>query len=316
MKGYSTQAAILLTTGPVSLDDIAKTMREFGEVKSGSTGQHWAFADEWLSIPLKSHPRGRLVVDYVPFPWPDQMGDDIDSADVVAAWKAGRFGPFTFVDGLARALEQCWLWPEGLEEAPEHDGFIRLLTTYASFPEDTHVPPSVDVKAEITQLTSVAERLSKLPEVICYFNPNGETLLTPKMLSNALARNRKNRLPDLDVWTNIRILDMSERAAEWFVADTCGMWQVDAPDHEAAYLRDKYDADEVAEFLRNISLYVLRNPGAISNGDTTDGPGGVDWQVYKAEQSLSSPPRATLRWFPFDKSQRPGSMMQYVASRT
>ena len=316
MKGYSTQAAILLTRGPVAAEAIGKALREFGEVKSGSTEMSWPFGDEWMSIPLKSHPRGRLVVDYVPYPWPDQMGDELDEKEVVAAWKAGRFGPFTFVEGFGRALEQCWLWPEGVDEAPEHDGFIRLLTTYAAFPDDTHVPPTADCKGEIMQITSVAERLSTLPEVVCYFNPNGETLLSPKLLTETLARNRKHKMPDLDVWTNVRFIDMSERAPEWFVADTCGMWQVDAPDHEAAYLRDKYDPDEVAMFLRDISLYVLRNPGAIGNGDTTDGPGGIDWQAYKAEQSLSSPPRATLRWFPFDKSQRPGAMMQYVASRT
>jgi hypothetical protein len=49
--------------------------------------------------------------------------------------------------------------------------------------------------------------------------------------------------------------------------------QLDAPDHEACFPKDRYEASEVARFLRNTADYVCEGP-VIQDGDTMDGLGG------------------------------------------
>ena len=66
--------------------------------------------------------------------------------------------------------------------------------------------------------------------------------------------------------------------------DTVGMSQLDAPDHEAYFQSTAYEPGEVDTFLRNTSVYVVKQGLIIRDGDTADGPGNVRWQGFNVSE--------------------------------
>lgn len=87
--------------------------------------------------------------------------------------------------------------------------------------------------------------------------------------------------------------------------DTVGNAQLDIPDSEAFFHSKSYDFNEVDNFVRNVSLYVLNEGEVIKDGDTMDGPGRVRWQARKLDNGVCDPPRRVLRWLPLDKRSVP-----------
>ena len=79
-----------------------------------------------------------------------------------------------------------------------------------------------------------------------------------------------------ELWANVRLFNLAGHDP-WVVMDTVGMWQLDVPDHEAAFRSDLYDPSDVALFLRNAADYVLRSGPIINDNDTMDGPGQIRW---------------------------------------
>ena len=145
----------------------------------------------------------------------------------------------------------------------------------------------------------------KHPAALAYFNPNGEVLADEKLLRKSLEYHEQHELPPFDIWANVRVLNPNKG---WMIMDTVGMEQMDRPDFEACFPSKAYDLGEVSYFLRNSSLYLLKNGEIIKDKDTMNGPGGINWQAHHVEKELSAPPRRLIRWFPMDGSQAPQEM--------
>ena len=312
MKGLYTQAAVLLTHGGIDLDDVAARLSEFGAITKVDAPSDWAFGSTTLRVPLQPDENSYVLVDYVPKVWPDSMGDPTSDPIVFGAWSLGAFGPFAYPGALVRAQEQNWIWEDAAQVSAAHDGFIRLRCSYSvgAGDDDPVLPEDYDAVAELSGLTAMVDRCVGMPNVLCYFNPNGETLFSPEEFAETLEYNDEHRMPSLDLWANVRLYDLSEHAAGWSLQDTVGLAQLDIPDQEAIYLKKRYDPEEVAQFLRSVSMYILENGMVIANGDTIDGVGGIPWQGYLHNEGLSSPPRETLRWFPVDRSVRPAVLTE------
>jgi hypothetical protein len=153
----------------------------------------------------------------------------------------------------------------------------------------------------------VVSPLMELPGVICYFNPGGEVLRDATGLRQGLNHAWLHDFPPLDMWTNVRLYQATE---SWSLMDTVGNGQFDLPDMEAIFHADSYKASEVEEFLRNASLFSLREDNDFEEGDTADGPGGVVWMALECDEALADPPRPTIRWVPEDGNEPPGELLE------
>lgn len=87
-----------------------------------------------------------------------------------------------------------------------------------------------------------------------------------------MSYHREHNLPPLNVWTNIRLFNVTD---DWLMMDTVGNWQLDIADQEAIFPKGAFSPQGVDNFLRNASLYILTNGPVIKDGNTMDGPGGI-----------------------------------------
>ncbi|HEY3353510.1 MAG TPA: DUF4261 domain-containing protein [Polyangia bacterium] len=166
---------------------------------------------------------------------------------------------------------------------------------------------------ELMALTGVIRALTRVPGALAYVNPSGETLLLPANLDETVAfAGQHGRLP-LEVWTNVRMMKLTGLADGWMLMDTVGLGQLDLPDHEAVFHEGDFDPNEVARFLRNVSLYVTGAGDVIQEGHTLDGKGGMNWRAQRFEDGVSGPPRPTVRLFPTRGSAIPGQLRSPMA---
>jgi hypothetical protein len=233
-------------------------------------------------------------------PWPDDMGDPKTATELFAAWSMGHFGPFTFPKSLARAVAQNRSLPNAKDLVARHRAFIRIRSTYVLGADDKTpvMPDDYEPIFELDRITDVAVALLGLPQALCYFNPNGETLHSAQAIQPIRAHYRRLKFPALDLWCNIRLWNL-EDAENTSLVESVGMQQLDLPDHEAVFTRGKYEKPAVAEFVRNATLYIATNGPVIKDGETTDGPGG-HWRAKHFNEGIVAPPRPVLRWFPQD----------------
>lgn len=307
-KGLFSQGVAILLSKEVSIHDIAATLEQtFEIIDLKETVDQWEFSGPSLSIAYRTEVNGSIQVDVVDRPWPDNMGGPTDEAMLFGAWTMGFFGPFTYPENLERAAQQAWGYPEGRQAAAEHTAFIRIRSTYLRGQTDDHapvMPEDYEPLPELLAVTSVAEALLKIPEALCYFNPNGESLASSVIMKELFERYEQTdkRMLPLELWSNVRMFNLPE---EWLMMDTVGMLQLDAVDHEAIFYGEAYDPNEVASFLRNMSDYVFENGSVIKSGDTTDGPGGIHWRCVLLEEGLTNPPRDVIRWYPLDDREKP-----------
>jgi hypothetical protein len=93
------------------------------------------------------------------------------------------FRGVTFPEELKRARQHSWGWPEGATIADRHSVFVRILASYVfGVPDGAPIfPKGYNPLAELEFLTRIALALLRLPGALCYFNPNGEALGTPKV---------------------------------------------------------------------------------------------------------------------------------------
>jgi hypothetical protein len=311
MKGFFTQGAALLATRAVDLHEIEPLLRQFGELRTQTRSDDWAIGGAGFLVPINSAPKGHVAVDCVSRPWPDDMGDPKSSPMLFGAWSTGHFGPFAYPRGLERACQQSWRWPDAKAVAPRHRAFIRLKSSYCygAGPNDPVIPADYDPLSELRFLTSIAAAVASHPAVTCYFNPNGETLLSPSALGESIAWAEKADLPPLDVWSNVRFFNLNGVADGWYLMDTVGMSQLDAADHEAFLPGNRYEFPKVDNFLRNAAHYLMTHGPVIKDGDTMDGPGGIRWQAKTYGNSFTDPPREVLRWFAVDGTQPPPQLL-------
>jgi len=216
----------------------------------------------------------------------------------------GHFGPFTYPNNLSRAMQQSWHWPDAKRVVPGHKGFIRLRSSYifGGGPEIKCLPQDYAPYPELQFLTKVVRALMIHPSAIAYFNPGGEILMGRVELENSLAYAQNKSLAPLDIWTNVRLFNFNQ---DWLAMDTVGMGQLDLTDQEAFFLKSSYNPTQVANFLRNVCLYLLNNGEVIKDGHTMDGPGSCRWQARLFENGYCAPPRRVIRWLPLDSSLPP-----------
>lgn len=314
-KGLFTQGMCVLLRSPVSLDELREKLAAFEMVGVQESAMNGA-APETLVMDFRPEVAGHLLVTPSTEKWPDQMGDPESSPDVFVAWSLGQFGPLAFPGCLQRAGEQSWGWEPGETVADEHTAHVRLLISYVLGADDSEdrttesddvvlIPDDYDPMEEMNFLTKAVSAVLELPQAICYFNPGGEVLRDQNSLRQGLNYAWNYELPPLDMWTNVRLFRAED---SWALMDTVGMGQLDMPDMEAVYDTERYEPADVERFLRNASLYLLGTDEVFEDGDAADGPGDVSWNAIECEESLSDPPRETIRWFPDDGSDPPESL--------
>jgi hypothetical protein len=308
-KGFFTQSACILLKKTISLDRLAKQLSSFTILRQEPSDQpSWISGNNFVLLGFRKEANGLLMVDIVEKSWPDPMGDPKSDMELFGAWSMGYFGPFAFPGNLERALQHCYRCPELEETAPTHTAFIRMRISYIlGAGEDALVIPE-DYKAvpELLMITDVAEKLLKLPEAICYFNPNGETLYTLEEIRRRREHYARNRHVPLDLWCNVR--NFSPDVPGWFLMDLIGMQQLDLPDQEIYAPEDDYDRSDAAALATDIAIYLAENGPIIELNNTIDGPGGK-WRVRAITDSKVIPTRPVMRWFP-DTSKPPKKLLK------
>lgn len=309
-KGIFTQGIAVLLSVPIAIEQVHQALREqfaVGDINDFS-GQ-WAYGDKSFVIPLRPEVNGYLMVDVVDRSWPDEMGHPQDDPRLFDAWSSGQFGPYTYPGNLERAVEQAWgSYPEGRAAAGGHQAFVRIRTSYIlgeQAGDDAPVlPEGYDPMQELVMMMAVARRLlEELPEALCYFNPAGECLASDKMLNEAWSDLEAGQNLSLDLWSNVRLYRLPQE--DWILMDTVGMWQLDVADHEAIFKKDASDPSDVADFLRNISLYFLNDSIEAGILVQVQGPGGIQWQGELYDNGVIQPPRQTVRWYRQDEAGQP-----------
>jgi hypothetical protein len=260
---------------------------------------------------------GFAAVDVVDRQWPDSMGDPQNDPILFGGWSMGQFGPFAFPGGLRRATQQCWSWPEGKSLAAAHQAFIRVRMSYVfGGAEDAPLfPENYDPVHELSFVTRLTSVLVGLPGNVCYFNPNGEVLRHPAEVVERLKASEEGSVPPLDLWSNVRLFNVNDG---WLLMDTVGNSQLDHlglsapfPDFEVCIPPDKSDdLASIDPFLRNVTLYALNSGAVFRDGDTINGPFGMNWRALVRKRGLINPPRACVRFFPEDDSAPPEILCQ------
>jgi hypothetical protein len=301
-KGFYTQGLAILLHNAESLRAIEERLKEFEIVRRVEASASWPAGGPSLIVPYRPEANGYVVIDVVDRPWPDGMGDPKTEPEVFIAWGMGRFGPGVWPEALERACQHSWGWPEGHSVPRQHRAFIRICSSYSFGAKDDArvIPADYKPLQELEFATRIAAPLVRLPQTLCFFNPNGECVTEPRAFFESLNYHATVKLLPLDLWSNIRIFKFPNQQPVWSLMDTVGMGQLDVPDHEACFQSNAYVPAEIGNFLRNASAYVVERGRMISDGDTMNGPGNVNWQAFGIKEGYFAPPRPVLRWFPLD----------------
>jgi len=313
-KGFYTQSLAILLRKAASLQAIEERLEGFTIVKRVKGSDIWAIGGPSLVVEYRPDVNGYVSVDTIEHGWPDHMGDPMADPQVFAAWSMGHFGPGAWPRSLERACQHSWAWPEGRSIPLQHQAFIRIRSSYAFGADDETpiMPSSYEPLPELEFVTRIAEALVRLPEVLCYFNPNGECVKSACEFLNALSHHRSTKQMPLDVWSNVRFFRFEDIEPKWALMDTVGMSQLDASDLEACFPLDAYDPRQVANFLRDVCAYLVQEGPVIRDGDTIDGPQNVTWQGVNLKESRIAPPREVVRWFPVDGREVPAELTKQL----
>ncbi len=292
-KGIHTAGLAVLFEAPPTLDALSEALADYPELNKLPEPDEvdWMWMTPGVVVPLSD--RGRAIVQIFHEAWPDGMGDPKQDPSLFAAWSMGFFGPGTYPGGLARAVAQSWAWSGAKAAVEAHRCFVRIRVTYPGEPNDPVVPPDYDPLDELQRVSRLALAVAGMPGAVAWFAPIGEVLMPPGEVAACLDRGEP---PPIEAWTNAR-LHRIENSRGWTLADTVGMTQFDLPDIEAC-ATTRFEADDVLNFLRNVSLYLFDRAAVVKDGDTLDGPGGT-W-VFWSGEALLDPPRSTWRLFPAD----------------
>ncbi len=313
-KALFTAAACVLLSDAVSLDRVAGLVRATEPaIERMPADSAWPFGGERLAVAANDGSGSRVLVDVMSGVWPDGMGEPQGDPELFMAWGQGLLGPFTWPGALARARRLPWVDGAAAEGAARHTAFIMLRGTRAG-----DVASVYDPLAELYLLTRLALALESLPEALCYFNPNGESLATFGPLRQSWQRARSGGPMPLDIWTSRRLFSWVQLPG-WHLIDTVGVGQLDdfpfkpwCIDHEACFPGGMYAPAEVALFLLNTAHTVVTRRQRLPDGTTTDGPGGI-WHVRYHGESLESPPRNVLRWLPAASPSPPAALVDDAA---
>jgi hypothetical protein len=313
-KGFYTQCLAILLRKAVPLRAIEESLQDFSVVNRVEDSADWTISGPSVVVAYRPDVNGYVAVDATDHRWPDHMGDPKADLEVFGAWSMGQFGPGTWPGGLERACQHSWGWPDGRSVPLQHQAFIRIRSSYVfGGDKDAPVMPSdYNALQELEFVTRIAAALVRLPEVLCFFNPNGECVRSASQFLDALNQHTSAEQMPLDVWSNVRFFRFEDTKPEWALMDTVGMSQLDAPDHEACFPLDAYNPSEVDNFLRNVSVYVVEHGPVIRDGDTVDGPANAKWQGSNIEEGCIAPLRKVIRWFPLDGRKVPAELTEQL----
>jgi hypothetical protein len=309
-RGFFTGSAMILMERAPAMKEVQSALHEFPilGVRPMQEGAGW-MGGETLVLDFSPENNGKVAIDVVNQPWPDQMGDPKTDMNLFGAWSMGMFGPGVFPGNLARAIQQPWASEVAADLASGHAAFVRMRSSYVLGADANAkiLPQDYDAPGELMYLTRVARKLMRLPGALCYFNPNGETLHTLASMEDCLRRYREEDVWPTDVWCNVRMFKLD---VGWTLMDTIGLDQFFLSDLEACFQTERIDPGEVAAFLRNVAQYLIDRGNVIEDGHTVDGPGRVKWQCRSCEEGLGPVPRPTMRFFPQDGTRAPRDLMK------
>ena len=296
-KGLFTGCTIALFEKAPSVDAIEEALSSFAiRGRTDASGDNPWLGGAGVILDMDSELDGVVSVDIVEEPWPDAMGHPEEKPQLFGAWTLGALGPFSFPGVLERATQQAREW-DAASAAKTHGAFVRVRSSYAlgKSPDAPVIPEGYDPVVELFQLTAVTRALLDVPGALAYFDPNGEVMMDVAVLDRCMEFHAEHELPPFEAWSSVRIFQLGDLEG-WTAMDTIGMPQLEVPDQEACF-PEGVDPNEVALFLRNVSLYLLSNGPVINDGDSIDGPGG-GWTAHHMEESLAPAPRPTIRWTP------------------
>ncbi|MGY8769766.1 MAG: DUF4261 domain-containing protein [Pirellulales bacterium] len=298
-KGLFTQTVCFLLRSSVTLDQIESALGSKTELARIDACEHWALGEASLMLEFDPEKKGRLLLDLFEHPWPDNMGDPKKDSMIFDAWSLGSFGPATFPQGLQRATQHSYFWNEAGAEVSKHNAVLRVRVSYATgtTPDAPMLPEGYSPLEELDALMTCVSAISKLDEVICFFNPSGEVLRPEEQIAEIIAQSTEHKIPPLELWTNIRMYGLD---SEWTMMDSVGNMQMDVPDVEAVFRSQIYNPNEVAGFLRNVTFYLMQTDKEVNSDDTLDGPGKVQWKFELRDEALAEPPRKIIRITPED----------------
>lgn len=314
-KGLFCQTVCLLTDGTTTLDEVLESLRgsEFVVLRQTTGQKEWHFGGPSLIILYCAETNGTVGIDLLPQSWPDSMGDAKSDLTLFGAWSLGQFGPFTYPQGLARARHYGWMWQEGSDAAARHTGVIRVRMTYVggSGPDAPVAPKDRSATDELNFLTRLVLTIGACRGVICYFNPNGETLQSMDGIRATLDECEQQKTEPLDLWCNLRYCNID---SEFALLDTVGNGQLDVPDVEAVFSPSEHQPSDIASFLRGITRHVMHSGQVLSVGTQLRGVNGDDdaWVVEQPETSLMLPPRRVLRVAPRAHAERVANVVKQL----
>lgn len=311
MSSLFAQSSSVLLGREVDMEEVSSRLRRFNILgpKEGAEGPSgWVFGGDGLLISMEPELTGVILVDQVPHRWPDDLGEAEPESELHAAWELGYFGPHVSPRSLERATQQSWIWEKGPAAVADHQGFLRVRSTYAPKEpgEPAELPRGYNPLLEMLLMTEVCDALLELPEALAYFNPNGETLRDAVGLRDGLRMFSDEGMPPLDLWANVR-LHVNPHLG-WTHMDTVGMAQLQVSDHEACFASDSVRPEDVDGLLRTASYTQLVNKLAPRNGTELKGPGGNIWRSTALERGLAPPERPVIRWIPEDGRELPAEL--------
>jgi hypothetical protein len=312
-KGFFTQGVVVFFSKQLEIADVAELLGDAATVTTIEEGTAPRSGPAVL-IEFDAANGGVAALDLINSVWPDALGDPKNDAKTFAEWSTGHFGPFAYPGGLTRATDYAWNWERASDHLALQEAYVRIRISYV-FGKDKDVPllpENYDPRAELEYLTGLVQKLLKHPAAICYFNPNGEVLMTAAQLEASLQFHSENDLPPLETWSNIRLYNLDET---WTLMDCVGNEQLDQPDHEAGFPRREFSTDDVATFLRHATMHLLSHADEIEDGHTSNGPGDIPWEGYHATDPLSDPPRRVIRWLPGGLEELPDMLLHGIKKK-
>jgi len=292
-RGFFTQSTTVLFSRAPSIDEIEAALEPLGcSIEKRTSDPGWLSGGTELLVPFGEEPGGHVHVDVLEQAWPDTMGDPEADSMLFGAWTMGAFGPLVFPRNLERAVGQAVAFPEAERAAAQHRAFVRLRTSYlvGAGPDAAIMPEGWSPLGEIDAMLQVAAPLLGLDGACAYFDPNAEVILPHDGVRAVLEGEEPT---PLELFSHVRLFNIDPT---WSMMDTVGLDRFMLPDVEVLAPREA-DPNEVAGFLRNVSVYLLSNGEVIEDGHTAEAPFGV-LRVHARDQSLTEPPRRVLRMVP------------------
>ena len=300
---FFTQTVCFLLNREIPLEEIEQALSRYTILQRTAPTKSWMLSGPGIAIAYRPEVHGSVLIDIVNRPWPDTMGDGKPNTELFNAWYTGQFGPFVYPNHLKAAVEHCW-WGDKQRlsaAAHQHTAFLRIRTSYLPGAQkcDPLIPADYHPLQELLFVLQIAASLSTLPGILCYFNPNSQTLLESSVVEQIWERYAGGDTLPIELWTNRRLFRFTDEA-EWVVMDILGMEQLHVMDIEMCFTRNNFDTNQMAHYLMNAALYLLQNGSAIKDGETALGPGGFKWRAHRFDTSLGQPQRPVLRFVPLD----------------